>query len=242
MATNALGSMISSIVCLILKTRIGFVAFPWHAQTYKIKLFGVSHLMKDCSFASELQYALDMPTSHNSVMNGWFEWLADFFCSLDESHKICLMECGSISNNEKANPILQSVSWQAPPEDIYKFNFDTSFNSPYRLATSGVIGRDRTREIMVSCVVPHSNVLDTLMAESLACLQPVCFAKELGIFEGDSLIVIKKINEGTHDGSTIAPVIHDIRIKARYFDVISFVFVKRDANNVAHVLTRDHRT
>ncbi|KAK8527551.1 hypothetical protein V6N13_085373 [Hibiscus sabdariffa] len=99
---------------------------------------------------------------------------------------------------------------------------------------------------MASCVVPRSNVLDALMAESLACLQAVRYAKELGfrrvIIDGDSLIVIKKINEGMHDRSIIAPVIHYIRMKARDFDVISFVFGQRDANNVAHVLARDHRT
>ncbi|KAL4277986.1 hypothetical protein GQ457_03G024950 [Hibiscus cannabinus] len=157
-----------------------------------------------------------------------------------------LQECGSISDNESANPVLQSVLWQAPPENVYKFNFDTSFNSQNRSATSGVIGRDITGEIMASCVVPHNNVLDALMAEALACLQAVHYAKELGfrrvIIEGDSLIVIKKLNEGMNDRSTIAPVIHDIRVKARDFDVISFVFVKRDANNAAHVLARDHRT
>ncbi|KAK8711044.1 hypothetical protein V6N13_146346 [Hibiscus sabdariffa] len=240
----------------------------------------VSHLMKECSFASKLQYALNVPTSCNSAMNGWFDWLVIFFCSLDENRKKCLMviywvvwftrnkvvyenivplvsesiafvrtflqECGSISNNESANPVLQSVSWQAPLENVYKFNFDTSFNSQNRSSTSGVIGRDITGEIMTSCVVPHNNVLDALMAEALACLQSVHYAKELGfrrvIIEGDSLIVIKKLNEGMHDRSTIAPVIHDIRMKARDFDVISFVFVKQDANNTVHVLARDHRT
>ncbi|KAK8626275.1 hypothetical protein V6N13_133926 [Hibiscus sabdariffa] len=180
-------------------------------------------------------------------MNGWFEWLADFFYCLDESRKICLMlflrECGSISNNGRVNPILQLVSWQAPPENVYKFNFDTSYNSQYRSATSGVIGRDRTGEVMVSCVVSHNNVLNELMTESLACLQTVCYAKELGfkrvIIEGDSLIVIKKLNEGMLDRSTIAPIIHDIRTEARDFDAISFVFVKQDVDNAAHVPARD---
>ncbi|KAL4363491.1 hypothetical protein GQ457_04G003200 [Hibiscus cannabinus] len=220
MTAHAFGSTLSSIICLTLKTEIGFVVSHWYAQSYKIKLSG------------------DMTKLENIQPR--------VVISLDESRKKCLMECGSISDNESANPVLQSVSWQAPPENVYKFNFDTSFNSQNRSTTSGVIGRDITGEIMASYVVPHNNVLDALMAKALACLQAVHYAKELGfrrvIIEGDSLIVIKKLNEGNARQINNCTSYPYIRMKARDFDVISFVFVKRDANNDAHFLARDHRT
>ncbi|KAK8682914.1 hypothetical protein V6N13_038993 [Hibiscus sabdariffa] len=136
----------------------------------------VSHLIKDYSFASKLHYTLNVPTSHNSVMNGWFEWLVDALCSLDESRKICFMviywAVWFTRNKVVYENIILLVSESiAFVQAFLQESGSISNNEMYKLLTSGVIGRDRTGEIMASCVVPHNNVLDALMVESLACLQ-----------------------------------------------------------------------
>ncbi|KAK8652504.1 hypothetical protein V6N13_126535 [Hibiscus sabdariffa] len=240
----------------------------------------VEHLMRDCSFVSQLHNALDMPIFQNVDMLTWFEWLAMRFCSLNESFKMFLMvsywvvwftrnkvvhenivpsvtdsvafvrsflvECGSISTNERAISSFQPIVWEAPPDNIVKFNFDATYDSHRKRAISGVIGRDKARNILASCVVLHNNVVDALMAESLACFQSIRFVKDLVfrkvIIEGDSRTVIMRINEGVLNKSVIAPLIHGIRIAAREFENISFSFARREANIAAHVIARDYRS
>ncbi|KAL4325408.1 hypothetical protein GQ457_11G024590 [Hibiscus cannabinus] len=76
---------------------------------------------------------------------------------------------------------------------------------------SGVIASDSAWLIMASCIVHHCHVAEMFVAEVLACLQAVTFAKELGfkrvVIECDSLTV----------------------------------FIHRTVNNVVYVLARDGR-
>ncbi|KAL4385770.1 hypothetical protein GQ457_15G007970 [Hibiscus cannabinus] len=131
--------------------------------------------------------------------------------------------------------------WQAPPELVVKFNFDSAFSS--RSATTGVVGRNSLGLLMASCSIQHKNVADAFMAEALACRQAVWFAKELGfsrvIIEGLSLTVIKKLNSDAVDRSLIYPIVHDIKALSRNFGSISFCFVRRGANKAAHALAHE---
>ncbi|KAK9020488.1 hypothetical protein V6N11_010512 [Hibiscus sabdariffa] len=136
--------------------------------------------------------------------------------------------------------------WQAPPEPIVKFNFDSTFNSLTGFVTSGDVGRNSQCLIMVACSFPHKNVADAFAAEAYACRQAVSFAKDLGfwrvIIEGDSLTIIKKINSDRTDRSPISPIVHDIKVLSRDFRSISFTFVRREINNTTHVLARECRS
>ncbi|KAK9020495.1 hypothetical protein V6N11_010518 [Hibiscus sabdariffa] len=134
--------------------------------------------------------------------------------------------------------------WQAPPELVVKFNFDSAFS--LRTGTTGVVGQNNLGFLMASCSIQHENVADAFMAEALACRQAVWFAKELGfsrvIIEGDSLTVIKKLNSGAVDRSLICPIVHDIKVLSKDFSSISFCFVRRGANKAAHALAHECRS
>ncbi|KAK8614345.1 hypothetical protein V6N13_122705 [Hibiscus sabdariffa] len=151
---------------------------------------------------------------------------------LKEWDSACLVSC----------PVTPSelVYWQAPTGSIVKFNFDLAFSSHIRTTTSGVVGRNSSGLIMAACSDFYSHVGDVCIAEDLACKQAVLFARDLGfssvIIEGDSLTVIKKLNASSFDRSIISPIVYDIKDVVRSFDSISFRFVRRDANNAAHVL------
>ncbi|KAK8664005.1 hypothetical protein V6N13_083809 [Hibiscus sabdariffa] len=157
-----------------------------------------------------------------------------------------LADCGSFPTDARANTAHQPVAWEAPPVNVFKFNFDAAYDLQGKRTMVGVIGRDNAGNIVASCVAPFSNVADVLVAESLACLQAVRYAKDLGfrrvIFEGDSLTVVKKINEGRLERSVTAPLIYDIRVAAKDFDSVSFTFARSDANRAAHTLARDYRS
>ncbi|KAK9030531.1 hypothetical protein V6N11_031956 [Hibiscus sabdariffa] len=219
----------------------------------------LEHLLRDCYFVLELHNALDVSISQSADTDDWFTWLAVLFCSLNESVKMRLIvsywavwftrnkvvhenvvpsvsecvafcrsflaDCGSFPTDARANTAHQPVAWEAPPVNVFKFNFDQL----------------TTHRASVQC-----NVADVLVAESLACLQAVRYAKDLGfrrvIFEGDSLTVVKKINEGRLERSVTAPLIYDIRVAAKDFDSVSFTFARSDANRAAHTLARDYRS
>ncbi|KAL4377888.1 hypothetical protein GQ457_02G017680 [Hibiscus cannabinus] len=138
------------------------------------------------------------------------------------------------------------IHWKAPPLSVIKFNFDAAFNQQSRLSTSGVIGRNSQGLIMAACASPHSNVADAFVAEAIACKQAVQFAKELRfsnvVIEGDSLTVLKKIISCALDRSILAPIVFDIKELSLDFHSIIFSFVRRDANNAAHVLARECRS
>ncbi|KAK8601704.1 hypothetical protein V6N12_051532 [Hibiscus sabdariffa] len=83
---------------------------------------------------------------------------------------------------------------------------------------------------MAASVVPHSNVSDAFVAETLACKNAIQVAKDMRflnvIIERDSLTVVKKLKT-THDSSIIAPIIVDINDLAKSFNSISFCFVHK---------------
>ncbi|KAL4361744.1 hypothetical protein GQ457_04G011590 [Hibiscus cannabinus] len=208
----------------------------------------VEHLLRDCYFVSELHNALDVSISRSADTDDWFIWLAVLFLQ-PKRELFCrsfLADCGSSLTDAKANTVLLPVAWEAPPVNVFKFNFDAAYDSQGKRTMVGVIGRDNAGNIVASCVAPFSNVVDVLVAESLACLQAVRYAKDLGfrgvIFEGDSLTVVRKINEGMLERSIIAPIIYDIRVAAMDFESVSFTFAQRDANRAAHTLARDYRS
>ncbi|KAK8988192.1 hypothetical protein V6N11_065788 [Hibiscus sabdariffa] len=154
---------------------------------------------------------------------------------LKEWDSVCLVSCPATPS--------ELVYWQAPTGSVVKFNFDSAFSSHIRTATLGVVGRNSSGLIMAACSDSYSHVVDACIAEALACKQAVLFARDLAfssvIIEGDSLTIIKKLNASSFDRSIISPIVYDIKDVARCFDSISFRFVRRDANNVAHVLAHE---
>ncbi|KAL4379420.1 hypothetical protein GQ457_02G006440 [Hibiscus cannabinus] len=146
--------------------------------------------------------------------------------------------------NGSAHPIVVP-RWKAPQEAVVKINFDSAFSCHSRSATSGIVARDNEGFILAACAFPHSNVSDAFVAEALACLQAVHFAKDMGFLnvtiEGDSLSVCKKLNSSSQDRSLIAPIISDIKELAVGFWNISFACVRREANRTAHSLAREYR-
>ncbi|KAK8622840.1 hypothetical protein V6N13_117739 [Hibiscus sabdariffa] len=127
--------------------------------------------------------------------------------------------------NGSAHPIVVP-RWEAPQEAVVKINFDSAFSYHSRSATSGIVARDNEGFILAACAFPHSNVSDAFVAEALACLQAVHFAKDMGFLnvtiEDDSLSVCKKLNSSSQDRSLIAPIISDIKELAVGFWDISF--------------------
>ncbi|KAK8508865.1 hypothetical protein V6N12_034967 [Hibiscus sabdariffa] len=137
---------------------------------------------------------------------------------------------------------IKNVKWFPPDGDIIKFNFDASFNAESKSSISGIVARDCQGFIVAACTCPHSGIGDAFIAEAVACDKAVSFALELGFrsvqIEGDSLSLIKKLSSAMADKSVISPILLDIKALSKAFDIITFSFVSREGNKVAHELAR----
>ncbi|KAK5784472.1 hypothetical protein PVK06_038996 [Gossypium arboreum] len=102
--------------------------------------------------------------------------------------------------------------------------------------------RNENGEILVACTYPHFGVTDAFIAEAQVCKQIMTFAQKLRFrsipVEGNSLIVMKKLNNTDSDRSVLGLIIQDIKRKVRGFNSVTFRFVARSANTTTHVLAR----
>ncbi|KAK8546682.1 hypothetical protein V6N12_027456 [Hibiscus sabdariffa] len=210
----------------------------------------IEHLMRDCCFTRQVLDKVGFHLSSNPVEVQWPYWLASFFSSLhDFQQRMLLIAYWVIwftRNKVVHEGLIPSVIKCVSFIEASVRESDALFMSPHTLSVKAPeIWQAPGGMIMAACSTPHYHVVDAFVAEVLACLQAIVFAKELGfrriVVEGDSLSVIKKVNCNIADKSIIALIIHDIKEVARNLESVSFCFARREANNAAHVLARDGR-
>ncbi|KAK4414949.1 hypothetical protein Salat_2601900 [Sesamum alatum] len=133
-------------------------------------------------------------------------------------------------------------SWTIPPTGVLKINFDAAIFGEQHGAGVGVVVRDWTGSCVRWMSKLIKNVDDPTQAEALAAREANFLAS---LFpgttiesEGDCLVVIKDINAGTWEFSSIGPIIRDIILSVSNCPHITFHFVRRSANAVAHKLAR----
>ena len=78
--------------------------------------------------------------------------------------------------------------------------------------------------------------------EALACQQVVQFALEIGltqvVVEGDSVIVIKALNNGTCQFTSYGNILGDIRFQSACFQHVEFRYISHVCNSVADALAK----
>ncbi|KAA3488137.1 reverse transcriptase [Gossypium australe] len=70
--------------------------------------------------------------------------------------------------------------WRPPDEGVIKINFDASFQRDNSLATTAVIARDSTGEIIGAETYFIENVVDSFVAEARVCERALIFATSMG--------------------------------------------------------------
>ncbi|MBA0642448.1 hypothetical protein Goklo_026831, partial [Gossypium klotzschianum] len=107
----------------------------------------------------------------------------------------------------------QQTFWQPLVSGTIKLNFDTTFHAFSRGSISDIIARDERGQIMGAYTYPYIAVADAFVVEGKACEHVVYFAIDMGFrrvqFEGDSLIVIKKLASYIMDHLILSPIITD---------------------------------
>ncbi|MFQ6622490.1 hypothetical protein Gotur_003087 [Gossypium turneri] len=139
----------------------------------------------------------------------------------------------------------QQTFWQPLALGTIKLNFDTTFHSSSRGSILDIIARDEMGQIMGAYTYPHVAVADAFVIEAKACEHVVCFVINIGFrrvqFEGDSLIVIKKLVSCTMDHLILSPIITDNKQRLGFFIEATFLHTRRDTNAAAYALAWEGR-
>ncbi|XP_041016205.1 uncharacterized protein LOC121258730 [Juglans microcarpa x Juglans regia] len=90
------------------------------------------------------------------------------------------------------------VKWEASGNGFVKVNWDAAFKADQRRMGAGVVIRDKEGNVQVSLCLPIDYVQSVVVVEVAALWRALCLCVELNIhkaiFEGDSLEVIKAVN------------------------------------------------
>ncbi|GMI92929.1 hypothetical protein HRI_002962200 [Hibiscus trionum] len=136
----------------------------------------------------------------------------------------------------------KNENWDPPPQDIYKANFDASFDISTSTSISGIVISNSNGLTMAVGTYPNQFILNSEHAEAAACEDTLVLLRELGfskvIVEGDSLSVISKLRLPARDHSLVGVRISNILQRARDFTYLSFMHVHRERNKPAHILAR----
>ena len=134
------------------------------------------------------------------------------------------------------------IKWQPPTEGRYKVNYDCAIFRNTNEAGLGVIIRDARGAVMGSMCqrVPFPHSIEAVEASAARCA--IQFAKDLGLpeidLEGDSKIVVDALLFSGPCSTFYGHIIEDIKLIASGLSSVHFQHVKRDGNNLAHLLAK----
>ncbi|KAK8673157.1 hypothetical protein V6N13_111507 [Hibiscus sabdariffa] len=217
------------------RTAQAFFNKLWHSSIpAKIKINAwrsesVNHLIRECTISSQVFAALNLDTTQEPDQE-WFSWLARFtsgFYQHESSHSPSTPQHPPSSGN-----------WSPSCEGTLKVNFDAAFDNINLVSSSGVVIRNHEGLLMAVGTFINSNILDPCIAEAKACEQAVELAADLNfhnvVVEGDSLIVIKKLQASIKDRSLICMLIQNIQRRFDDFMSLTYQHCQRNRNKVAH--------
>ncbi|XP_018831004.1 uncharacterized protein LOC108998763 [Juglans regia] len=145
--------------------------------------------------------------------------------------------------NQASFPV---VSWQAPPVDWFKINWDGAVDKAKGLIGIGVVIRDSFGQVIVAMRQGKKLYPDPLLAKSYGALQAVKVAWEIGlhqiILEGDSLQVTKALVEDREALSSSSMFWSEARFYLKLFAKWEVSHIRRNDNHIAHLLAKDALT
>ena len=132
----------------------------------------------------------------------------------------------------------EDIRWKPPTYGLYKINFDGALFADQACAGLGVVIRDSEGQIIRALrKVRHPGSVD--MVEALTASRAISFANELCIHqmvvEGDSLWVIKTINDARPSWTMFGHVIAEFQILSSIV-CCSFNHFRREGNKLVHAL------
>ncbi|KAL2905726.1 hypothetical protein RDABS01_004436, partial [Bienertia sinuspersici] len=148
-------------------------------------------------------------------------------------------EVASTFKGERIKAPATVSRWCAPPRGLVKVNVDAGLLGSNALGV-GVVAQDDEGAAMFCASVQMEGHLEPRCAEARAILVGIQMAMEMGfddvIIENDCEGLINALSKGEKGHSSFHLLLEDILLLVSSLRSISWSFVKREANKIAHAL------
>ncbi|PPD98816.1 hypothetical protein GOBAR_DD04153 [Gossypium barbadense] len=139
--------------------------------------------------------------------------------------------------------IIGNQKWKHPPDQFVKINFDAEYDGNLNQSDVGIVARDSEGNVLLSFTEVHKQVASAFAAEAIACRSATQIGIDMQwakiIIEGDALSIIKKCKMKSQDRSMIGAFIYDIHQIMIKSSNISFEYIPREGNSLAHSLAEE---
>ena len=136
----------------------------------------------------------------------------------------------------------QSITWQPPPRNLIKVNWDAAVSKKNGRVGIGVIARDSMGKVYAARSLTVGQIFSPVAAEAMAGVHAMLLGKDLNhsgvIIEGDAQQIVSEVNSRTPCMSNYGHLIEDIQDGIRSTSNISVIHTKREANYAAHGLAQ----
>lgn len=234
-----------------------WTSFFWQASVLRLQSSPQSHLI------SLEKWILDFVQGHTTevvevfVSHLWTIWKArnlQIFQQKMLSHLECfrlaltmLMEyrMANAKTPEQIDGVVASTQWNPPSPGWVRFNSDASLGSDGKAGFGGVFNNCEGTALKFTS--DHiSSCFDVECAEGLAILSGLQIALVDGFMslevESDCHSLISALNRGMIPRTSVGTIIADIQGLAKQFDRISFRWIRRDQNLIAHQIANHARS
>lgn len=137
---------------------------------------------------------------------------------------------------ERVEPI-QPSRWKPPGFGLYKINSDAAVFEDGKVGLGGVM-RDDVGDVIAAVCEEVRGRMEVSEAEAMAARLALSIAIDVGlrdiILESDCLKLITQLKNGKEDQTSFGFITRDIQELAKSCRSISFEFVRREGNKVAH--------
>ncbi|CAJ2641086.1 unnamed protein product [Trifolium pratense] len=144
----------------------------------------------------------------------------------------------------RIQPTIAGTRWSKPSIGRYKCNIDASFSTILNKVGIGVCVRDDQGSFVLAKTEWFSPIMNVDIGEALGLLHAMKWIQDLQLehvdFELDSQIVVTKFHSKNRDESELGDIIKDCRTMFNtHFRNSRVEYIRRQANEVAHVLARE---
>jgi ribonuclease HI len=134
------------------------------------------------------------------------------------------------------------VRWKPPLPGCLKINWDTARDSHSRSIGFGLLVRNSNGLIYATGSLSMRTLMDPVAVKAFVALRALEFCRSRGysniMLEGDSLEVVKSINNSGLNWTRIGPIVSDIKEVMRSFSNWQVGHIKKEGNVIAHKLAK----
>jgi ribonuclease HI len=135
-----------------------------------------------------------------------------------------------------------SGKWINPQQGWFKVNWDAAVGKQAGRIGLGAVIRNHRGEMVAARSLTRVGLLEPAAAEAVAAIVVIQLAREMGLqqiyVEGDAKVIVDAVVSQAPDWSRRGHLIEDIRSALRSFPHWTMAYVKRGANQAAHMVAR----